>query len=449
MMQQETNPLVLAKLEQWQDARFGLMMHWGTYSQWGACESWPICSEPWITRTMDNYEEYKRAYENLKTTFNPVDFNPEQWADWAAAAGMKYVVFTTKHHDGFCMFDTKQTDYKVTDPACPFSTNPRANITKELFDAFRKRDIMIGAYFSKPDWHSPNYWSPYWATPDRNTNYDPDDNPELWQKFKEFTYRQIEELVRDYGPIDILWLDGCWVQPVSAIEKLAHNVEKCKNQDLAMDDLAALARSYQPDLIIVDRWVKGRQENYLTPEGNIPAEPLPQPWETCMPMAGAWSYYPDDNYKSPRKLIHQLAEVVSKGGNFLLNIGVDGNGNYPPEAVLRLQAIASWMNINREAIHNTRAIAPYIDGKCRLTQGKDGSIYAIYLADEGESTPPTHILLTSQNPAVTACVHLLGCEELISWQSVGNGILITIPEKFIAATPCNEAWVIKISHIKN
>ena len=172
-MEKETDPMVLSSLEQWKDMKFGLLMHWGPYSQWGIVESWSLCSEdePWCRRHLKDYTEYCRQYENLKNTFNPVQFDPDQWAEAAAFAGMKYVVFTTKHHDGFCMFDTRQTDYRITDPGCPFHINPRANITLEIFNAFRKKGFRTGTYFSKPDWHSDDYWAQEWATPDRNVNY--------------------------------------------------------------------------------------------------------------------------------------------------------------------------------------------------------------------------------------------------------------------------------------
>ena len=147
------DPLVQEKLEQWQDMKFGLLMHWGAYSQWGIVESWSICPEDygWCQRkkegTPSTYFEYVQAYENLQTTFNPTKFAPEKWAAAAKDAGMKYLVFTTKHHDGFSMFDSKYTDYKVTDEKTPFSRHPRANITAELFDAFRAEGLWAGAYF--------------------------------------------------------------------------------------------------------------------------------------------------------------------------------------------------------------------------------------------------------------------------------------------------------------
>ncbi len=152
----ETDSLVIEKLNEWQDLKFGLLMHWGAYSQWGIVESWSLCPEEygWCERKMgsnpDNYNIYKKEYEDLITTFNPVYFNPEKWAKAAKDAGMRYVVFTTKHHDGFCMFDTKYTDYKITSDDCPFSSNPRSNVTKEIFGAFRDEGLWTGAYFSNP-----------------------------------------------------------------------------------------------------------------------------------------------------------------------------------------------------------------------------------------------------------------------------------------------------------
>ena len=144
------DPLVEKNLEEWQNLKFGFMMHWGPYSQWGVVESWSICSEdvPWCRRKTDNYVDYVKAYTELKNTFNPTKFNPKKWAAAAKDAGMKYLIFTTKHHDGFSMFDTKLTDYCITDPGCPFNTNPKANITRELFNAFREQGFKVGAYFS-------------------------------------------------------------------------------------------------------------------------------------------------------------------------------------------------------------------------------------------------------------------------------------------------------------
>lgn len=218
-----SDQLVQAKIQEWRKIKFGLLMHWGTYSQWGVVESWSLCPEDegWTQRKgpfAKDWFGYKQAYENLQTTFNPVKFNPTKWAQAAKNAGMKYVVFTTKHHDGFCMFDTKQTDYKITSVKSPFSKNAKANVTKEVFNAFRAQGFMTGAYFSKPDWNTPDYWWKYFPPKDRNVSYDPKKYPERWNAFKKFTYNQIEELMSGYGKVDILWLDGGWVRPYSSID---------------------------------------------------------------------------------------------------------------------------------------------------------------------------------------------------------------------------------------
>jgi len=150
----DPDPRIRQRIDEWQDIKFGLLMHWGTYSQLGIVESWSICPEDegWcVPTTVNDYVGYKKMYESLPTTFNPTKFDPQRWAKAAHDAGMKYVVFTTKHHDGFCMFDSKYTDYKITGSTSAFAKNPRADVTREIFNAFRAEGLWVGAYFSKPD----------------------------------------------------------------------------------------------------------------------------------------------------------------------------------------------------------------------------------------------------------------------------------------------------------
>jgi alpha-L-fucosidase len=445
----ETDPLVLQKLEQWQDMKFGLMMHWGPYSQWGVTESWTICSEDWIHRKSDDYNDYKIKYEGLKKTFNPTDFNPEKWVEAAKDAGMKYVVFTTKHHDGFCMFDTKQTNYKITDSDCPFYSNPRANIAKEIFNAFRDENFMIGAYFSKPDWNNNNYWWRYYATPDRNVNYDIKKYPERWQKFVEFTHNQIDELMTDYGRMDILWLDGGWVRSRSEKQieeerkKKDYNTYRIQNQDINMPLIVKNARVKQPGLIVVDRTVSGPYENYLTPENRVPETAILYPWETCMPIARSWSYVPNDNFKSTGTLIHLLVDIVSKGGNFLLNIAPSSKGDFDEIAYDRLKEIGEWMKINGEAIYNSRPVEPYKEGNVCFTQLRDGTIYAIYLADENESGMPEKLSFKNFCPPSDAEIELLGTDIKINWRKVNNGCELEIPDQVNNNLPGKYAWTFK------
>ncbi|OQX88808.1 alpha-L-fucosidase [candidate division KSB1 bacterium 4484_87] len=457
-----SDPLVVQKLEKWQDAKFGLLMHWGTYSQWGIVESWSLCPEDygWCERKKGanpkNYFEYKKEYENLIKTFNPTKFAPKKWAEAAQAAGMKYVVFTTKHHDGFCLWDTKETDYKITSKDCPFHSNPHADVTKEIFNAFRENGFMIGAYFSKADWHTPYYWDPYFPPLDRNVNYDPEQYPERWNQFVQFTHNQIMELMSNYGKIDILWLDAGWVAKQST-EEINHFYskelkktesgflkQKIVNQDIRMDELVQKARAKQPGLIVVDRAVSGPNQNYLTPENQVPKEPIPYPWESCIISGGGWSYAPNAKYKFPRQVIHLLVDIVAKGGNLLLNIAPGPDGTWQEGAYKMLAGVGSWMKVNREAIYATRAIKPYKDGNICFTKKKNENIvYAIYLSEKGESTPPAKIRINDIHPANDSSVSLLGTNTNLVWKKSGKGFVVQIPRSIQNNPPCDHAWVFK------
>lgn len=450
---QPTDTLVQQKIAQWQDLKFGLFMHWGTYSQWGVVESWSICPEDegWTQRRgpySASYNEYIKAYENLQTTFNPVNFNPDKWAAAAKEAGMKYVVFTTKHHDGFCMFDTKQTDYKITSPKTPFSTNPKANVTKEIFDAFRKEGFMTGTYFSKPDWHSPDYWWPYFPPKDRNVNYDPKKHPDKWNAFKDYTYSQIQELMTGYGKVDVLWLDGGWVRPLTTVDTTVEWQRGIKfNQDIDMARIAKMARSYQPGLMVVDRTVSGEFENYVTPEQTIPDKALDYPWESCITMGNSWSYVPNDHYKSTNTIIHMLLEIISRGGNLLLNIGPSPQGDYADTAYARLREIGAWMKVHGEAVYATKPLAPYQDGNILYLQSKDGKTVFVYVLSgkTDDVVMPASINL----PNITLnkkskIIYMDGIKEKISYKADGNNTTLSIPASLQNKTVGKYAVAFKI-----
>lgn len=450
----DPNPRIQQRIGQWQDIKFGLLMHWGPYSQWGIVESWSICPEDegWcVPDTVKDYFAYKKRYEDLGKTFNPTKFDPERWAKAAKNAGMKYVVFTTKHHDGFCMFDTKYTDYKITGKDCPFHTNPKADVTKAIFEAFRNEGMWIGAYFSKPDWHSPDYWWHQFPPLDRNVNYDPALYPERWQNFVDYTHNQVMELCSNYGKIDLMWFDGGWVQkhpdPGPAPEVPGFRVRKIYNQDIKMDELVEKIRSKQPDCIVVDRAVEGKNQNYLTPENTVPDKMLPYPWESCMILGGGWSFSYNAKMMETRKVIHMLTDIVSKGGNLLLNIGPGPDGTWYDDAYSRLEEIGAWMKINGEVIYNTRPIAPYYNGKLRFTQGKDGSANVIYLLGENEKLPG-EIHVTGFVPEKGAQIHIVGQKGgSLKWKGDSNGFKILIPERAAATAPSKYAVALKISRI--
>ena len=372
------DPKTLEKLEWFQDQKLALMMHFGVYSQLGIGESWSLSDEDasW-SRSEEDWETdadtFRKQYWDMNRSFNPVRLMPEKWADMAVRNGFRYLIFTTKHHDGFCLFDTKYTDYKTTSPDCPFHTHRYADVVRAVFDAFRSRGIGIAAYFSKPDWHCPWYWAEGMEKPvghDRNPTYDPEKHPELWERFVGYTHSQMMELVRDYGPLDILWLDGGQVSPGNG-------------QDIRLAEFAAEARKITPGLLLADRTVGGPNENYITPEQSVPGTRIRVPWESCVTIGKAFSYIFDEQYKTPRELVHLLIDVVCRGGNLALNIAPQPDGNLPAAAVRAADGLGGWLRGNGEAIYGTRTAEPWEAGNTAFTR-KGSVVYALVKIAEGE-----------------------------------------------------------------
>lgn len=403
-----TDPQVLTKLKHWQDQKFGVLMHWGLYSVPGIVESWSICSEDWIVRERKpTYEEDKAWYWSQKDSLNPVNFDPSKWADVMKKAGMKYMIFTTKHHDGFCMFDTKYTDFSIAHG--PFGKDPRHNIAKEVFNAYRNKGFMIGCYFSKPDWHCKWFWNPYYATPNRRINYKKQQHPDWWQSYRKFTQNQLNELTTDYGNIDILWLDGGWIT----------------GDEIGLDTILVDARKRNPGMISVDRTIRGKNENYQTPEQGIPAKQLDIPWESCITLSHAWGWTPNAKFKSPNKVIGILSEIVAKGGCLALGVGPKADGTLQPEVVKNLLQIGSWLNKNGQAIYSTVNAAHYNDGKVWFTADKNGkTLYAIYALEDGEKTPKT-ITWTENKPK--GKLVLLQNGKSVKYTVKGNQVTVTLP----------------------
>eukprot|EP00040_Diaphanoeca_grandis_P023728 m.129542 g.129542 ORF g.129542 m.129542 type:complete len:613 (-) comp29406_c0_seq1:292-2130(-) len=354
-------------LRKWQGLKFGLFLHWGAYSQIGKDASWSLnwdtvctfgnpdlcapknCSEC----TEADMTKYRTMYWGLSKTFNPTKFNPMAWATAAENAGMKYFVMTTKHHDGFAMYNTSahgapgQPVYGVTGPDCP----TQRDLFGEVVTAMRSKDMMVGAYYSKADWHSASFWDDSITFPtDRNVNYDITKNASKWQTFVDFDKAQFDEIQKQYAP-DIYWLDAGWVGQGL--------------QYLPLADWATQHRQINPQQLWVNR--DGNiVEDYLTPENPPPASLTttglslrPKPWEVCMTLGEQWAYKPNDTYKTTQTIVQTLVSVVATGGSLLLDIGPMPTGELPPTALDRLAQTGKWMDINSESIYDTVPQAPF------------------------------------------------------------------------------------------
>lgn len=415
---------VLDKLEWFRDQKFALMMHFGLYSQLGVNESWCLIDKErsWSWDAVDWTEDavqFRKDYFALNKSFNPVALNAEQWASFAKENGFKYLILTAKHHDGFCLWDTKQTDYKVTSPDCPYSASPKADIIRNVYDAFRKEGLGITSYFSKPDWHHPGFWQPGYieGETDRFPSYDPKDDPELWEEYVQFTQKQMLELVEEYGPIDALWLDGGWV-------------DKRLGYDIRLHEVVERARKTNPGLIMVDRTCGGEFENYITPEQTVPTEPLDVPWEACITITDKFSYRFHAPCKTAKTILQTLIEIVAKGGNLALNIAPQPDGRLPKDAINEVEQVGAWLRKCGEAIYGTRICAPYRTEQLAFTQNKD-AVYAITLADDLPQTLFIPCQIKVQD------VTLLNTNTPLSFKAVDGGVeadlsKITCSDDFLA-----------------
>jgi len=323
------------RMEWFIKARFGLFVHWGIYAI-------PARGE-WVrSHEKLSIEDYQPFFEE----FNPVNYNPKEWAALAKKAGMKYTVITAKHHDGFCLFDSKLTDYKAT------NTLAGRDLIKEYVDAFRNEGLKVGFYYSLIDWHHPDY-------PAYGDNFHPMRDNEAWKdkkhdfpRYLQYMHGQVRELLTNYGKIDIMWFDFSY--------------GNMSGETWKATELVKMVRSLQPHIIIDDR-LGGHirsinkevyagdfasPEQIIPPEGVVDEAGNPIPWEACITMNNHWGYAATDkDFKSPKQLIRALVECVSKGGNLLLNVGPNAKGEFPEESVEILTEIGKWMSKNGESIY--------------------------------------------------------------------------------------------------
>lgn len=340
------DPLVREHLEKWRDQKVGVIIHWGLYTSIRQGGSWSLhrshlgsfTDQPSCFRGND--AEYHRWYYERRHSFSAAEFNAEEWAEKIARGGFKYVIFTSKHHDGFAMYDTQFSNLKVTAEDCPVGRD----IFREVVDACRANDLETGVYFSKADWGHPCYWDLAQPIVDRRANYSIADHPKKWERFVQFTHDQVEELLSNYGPMNVLWLDAGWV--------------RAPEEDIDMISLAKRARELQPGILVVDREVHDSVEDYRTPEQQIPAEYLDYPWEACITWTKSWcSMRIDDPAKPTREIVGNLLRIVARGGNYLIGFGPDENGALSEHITRGLEELGEWLDRNGEGIYGTRAIA--------------------------------------------------------------------------------------------
>ncbi|OXA75719.1 alpha-L-fucosidase [Flavobacterium aquidurense] len=424
-------------LAKWQDYKFGVLIHMGLYSQLGICESWGLAPEDWVTRNgYDDYDSFASDYRGARFSLNPTQLDSEKWAKMFKNAGVKYLIFTSKHHDGFCMYDSKFTDFKITNPNLPNAKNPKPDVLKNVLDASRKEGLSVGIYFSKPDWTSQDFWWKYYPPKDRNPNYDIKAYPERWQNFVKYTQNQLDELTTNYGKVDVLWLDGGWVRPSDKKGR--------QNLDINMKLIAETARKKQPGLIVVDRWVPGEYEDYLTPERKVLEKPIPVPWESCVTLGNDWGWVPNDKYKSGTEVIQLLTGIVSKGGNLLLGVGPDGKGNFEPKIEQALAEVGKWLDVNGEAIYATKPIAPYSEGNLYYTSKGEKTVFGIYLPKGNEKEIPAEIVIKN-NLKGKLNVVLLDGKTKLSYKNVAGGIAVAIPKSLREELAKKAGVVIKVA----
>jgi alpha-L-fucosidase len=333
---EETKEQTDQRMAWWRDAKFGMFIHWGLYA---------VPAGEWKGKPVEGYGEWiqstaripEKGYAELQHQFNPTKYDAKKWVETAKRAGVKYIVITSKHHDGFCLFDSKLTDYDI------MGTPYGRDLLKPLADECHRQGIKICWYHSILDWHQPD------AKGDRFPNYE------------KHLRGQLRELLSNYGEIGVLWFDGEWIPEWNEAQGR---------------DLEKYLRSLQPSLIVNNRVGKRKQSpgDFGTPEQEIPATGTPgADWETCMTMNDTWGFKKNDhNWKSTKDMLQKLVDIVSKGGNFLLNVGPTAEGEIPGPSVERLEAMGRWLDANGESIYGTTA-SPFAKldwGRCTQKPGR-------------------------------------------------------------------------------
>ncbi|MEQ9290263.1 MAG: alpha-L-fucosidase [Cyclobacteriaceae bacterium] len=422
------------RMKWWREARVGMFIHWGIYSAIAGIHNGQEVSglSSWIMELGHiPTSEYKKYGEK----FNPINFDADEWVRTAKNAGMKYIVITSKHHEGFGLWDSNVSDYDVMD-----FTPYKKDILKSLSNACKKQGIKFGLYYSILDWHHQDAQANSYMI---KKSERPDNKMRFARYFEDYMKPQLKEIITQYDP-EILWFDGDWTPDFTHEQGLA---------------LYQYVRSLKPHIIINNRVDKGRNElhgmykedqnkyagDFGTPENVILENTSSLDWESCMTMNDTWGYKTNDNnWKSARMLIHDLIDVNSKGGNYLLNVGPTAEGIIPRASTDRLAEIGKWMKINNEAIYATEALQEHFkeNDNIRYTKkkGKD-IIYAISL-----EKPGPELVLKYVKPENDSKIFLLGNNNPLKWTyQPGTGLKISISETDVSGLEAKYAWTFKIT----
>jgi len=389
-----------ARMAWWREARFGLFIHWGIYSVPAGTHKGEQIENigEWIMHygkiPVEEYQQYAKQ-------FNPVDYDPEAWVLMAKDAGMKYIVITAKHHDGFALFDTAASDWNIVE-ATPYGKD----LLKPLAEAARKHDIKLGVYYSQAqDWVHPggSFWDGY--------GWDPAQNGSMDDYLRDIAVPQVKELFTNYGEISILW----WDTPIDMTPARA----------AMFDGLVDL----QPGIIVNNRLLYGHDGDMRTPEQNVPPTGLDFDWEACMTMNTTWGYKSyDDDWKSSEQLIHNLVDSASKGGNYLLNVGPMANGEIPQASIERLKDVGEWMNVNSSSIYGTTA-SPFIRlpwGRATKKEYANATDLYLHVFDWPEDGL---LKMDGLRSEVSGAYFLADFQQHIQINKTQEGVVLKLPDK--------------------
>jgi len=365
-------------IQAWRQMKFGLFIHWGPVSLKGTEIGWSRGGERRGRNDKSTGSVPVEIYDNLYKQFNPVKFDAEQWVQMAKDAGMKYLVFTSKHHDGFSMFDSKLTDYKISNS--PF----KRDVVKELADACHKGGLKLGYYYSPVDWYHPDY---------RTENH---------ARYIEYMHGQLREICSNYGRIDIIWFDSLGGSA----------------KDWDSENLFKMIRQLQPEVIINNR--AGLPADHDTPEQRIGKFQNDRPWETCMTICRQWAWKPDDQMKSFKQCIQTLVKTVGGDGNLLFNVGPMPDGRIEPRQVERLKEMGAWLKKYGQSIYGTRG-GPFKPGAWGASTYKGNAVYIHVLNWSGEK-----LLLSPVPKKIVAGSVLTGGEASV--RQTDEAIEISVPK---------------------